>query len=140
MFETLYFSLFLTTLASHCNIDADISFISTFLSGTADVPDLLASISLRVPAHPTRNHSLFYVSVQSHPTTYGNDHSIHSFLHQFNKLFFVFLLTLIYTIYLMYFVSCVWDCKLYFIFYTRFHYIICYELYNLSNATWCKIK
>ncbi|KAF0753272.1 Uncharacterized protein FWK35_00015352, partial [Aphis craccivora] len=52
-------SLNVSTLSSR-RLNADIHFISSLLNGSIDAPDLLSSISFRIPVYPTRNHSLYY--------------------------------------------------------------------------------
>lgn len=74
-------SLNIPTLSSR-RLDADIHFISSLLNGSIDAPDLLSSISFRVPVYPTRNHSLYYVP--SHRTNYNHNHPIHRMLRLLN--------------------------------------------------------
>jgi len=57
-YSTIHFSLKMPTLDLHC-IDAGVSFISFLISGTVNASELLASISLRVPTYPTRDHYFF---------------------------------------------------------------------------------
>ncbi|KAF0757239.1 Reverse transcriptase domain-containing protein [Aphis craccivora] len=52
-------SLNIPTLAS-CRVNAYLSFITSLFNGS--ILDLLSSISVRVPVHFTRNHSLYLVS------------------------------------------------------------------------------
>jgi hypothetical protein len=65
-------------------LDADSNFIFSLLNGFIDAPDLLSSISFRVPSHSARNHQLF--AVPTHKTAYGHNHPIHRMLRQVNLL------------------------------------------------------
>ena len=51
-------NLRIPSLASR-SAGADRHFISSLLEGSLDFPELLSSISFRVPSHSARNHSLF---------------------------------------------------------------------------------
>ncbi|XP_050547686.1 uncharacterized protein LOC126909380 [Daktulosphaira vitifoliae] len=75
-------SLNIPTLSSR-RLDADISFITSLLSGSVDAPDLLSSISFRVPVHYNRYHSLYLVP--SHSTNYSNNHPLHRMLRVLNN-------------------------------------------------------
>jgi hypothetical protein len=74
-----------TSISSTLNIpflasrrrDADILFITSLIKGTIDAPDLLSTISFRVPLYPTRSHSLFFIS--THLTNYNHNHPIHRY-------------------------------------------------------------
>jgi len=57
---------------------ADLNFLNSILSGSLDVPDLLAAIPFRVPSHSSRNQSQFYVP--THKTSYGHNHTLHRML------------------------------------------------------------
>ncbi|XP_025420824.1 uncharacterized protein LOC112690930 [Sipha flava] len=63
--------------------DADISFITSLIKGTIDAPDLLSTISFRVPLYPTRSHSLFYIP--THLTNYNYNQPIHRMLRFLNS-------------------------------------------------------
>lgn len=56
-YSLIRFALQLPSLASRW-IDADNSFINSFLNGSIDSPDLLSQICFRVPTHNTRNHKI----------------------------------------------------------------------------------
>ena len=47
--------------------DADHKFISSVLSGSLDVPEILSEVKLRVPSHSTRIHTLFFVPPHTRP-------------------------------------------------------------------------
>ncbi|VVC28512.1 Hypothetical protein CINCED_3A025380 [Cinara cedri] len=49
-------------LLSSRRLDADLAFIAHLLNGSFDVPDLLATISFRIPSYGTGSHRLFHVS------------------------------------------------------------------------------
>jgi len=80
-YSTIRSSLNVSTLSSR-RFDADINFISALLNGSIDAPDLLSSVSFRIPVYPTRNHSLYYVP--SHRTNYNHNHPIHRMLRLLN--------------------------------------------------------
>jgi hypothetical protein len=71
-------------LLSSRRIEADLSFVTSLLNGTVDAPDLLSSISFRVPVHYTRNHSLYLVP--SHRFNYSHNHPLHRMLRLLNNL------------------------------------------------------
>jgi hypothetical protein len=62
---------------------ADHHFISSLLEGSLDFPELLSSISFRVPSHSTRNHSLYQLPY--HRTSYGFNHPLHRMLRSLNS-------------------------------------------------------
>ena len=64
--------------------EADLHFISSLLDGSLDFPELLSSISFRVPSHSTRNHSLFQIPY--HRTSYGFNHPLRRMLQSLNSL------------------------------------------------------
>jgi hypothetical protein len=75
-------TLRLPSLASR-RIEADHSFITSLLNGSVDSPDLLSSISFRVPTHNARIHCLF--QLPHHHTSYGQNHPIHRMLRNLDK-------------------------------------------------------
>lgn len=76
-------TLNIPTLTSRRN-HADLMFISSLLNGTIDSPDLLATVSFRIPSYSTRHHSLF--SIPTHLTSYGHNQPLHRMLHLLNQL------------------------------------------------------
>jgi hypothetical protein len=63
--------------------DADHHFITSLLDGSLDCPDLLSSISFRVPSRLSRHHSLFQIPL--HRTSYGYNHPLHRMLRLLNS-------------------------------------------------------
>jgi len=75
-------TLNIPTLASRRN-QADLKFITSLLNGTIDSPELLATVSFRVPSYSTRHHSLF--SIPTHLTSYGHNQPLRRMLHLLNQ-------------------------------------------------------
>lgn len=81
-YSSISSSLNIPSLASRRR-NADISFVTSLLSGSIDAPDLLSTISFRVPFYPTRSHSLFHIP--THRTNYIHNHPIHRMLRIINS-------------------------------------------------------
>jgi len=78
----IHFTLNISSLAS-CRDHADLMFITSPLNGSIHSPELLATVSFRIPTHYTRHHSLF--SVPTHLTSYGNNQPLHRILRLLNQ-------------------------------------------------------
>ena len=70
-------------LLSTRRAEADITFLTSLLNGFIVAPDLLSSISFRVPSQNIRNHSIFQLPL--HHTSYGQNHPLHRMLGELNK-------------------------------------------------------
>ncbi|KAF0755964.1 Uncharacterized protein FWK35_00023395, partial [Aphis craccivora] len=75
-------TLNIPTLASRRK-HADLMFITSLLNGAIDAPDLLATVSFRVPSYSTRHHSFF--SIPTYLTSYGHNQPLHRMLHLLNQ-------------------------------------------------------
>jgi len=70
------------TLTSH-RAKADLDFLNSTLSGSLDVPDILAAIPFRVPSHSSRNQSQF--NVPTHKISYDHNSYGHRMLRAANN-------------------------------------------------------